>query len=257
MPITYLGATAILVLFALPSSSCPAGPEEEQGVAQPASRFATGLTASIRCTPNAPRRGGVDFSWTPARATPEAQRVEYTTAVEGFETGDFSISPELPPDATTWQLDPTTPDTDYRWRVAGRYADAWVAGPPSQFHSALCAGDIQFFVSDDPKTAASDLSATADCDPENLGVGVAKLAWQPAEAGGEQRIVMGALPNVFETFLFDVSPPLEPDRTEFDWRPLAGRATHYWRVLTRAPRGWVSSPTATVQGVPCIADEVG
>ncbi len=247
---------ALIVVLALPWPGCPLESSGEESAARLALqvRTATELRSEARCGRVVPRQAGVDLFWTPAGTPAQQQRVEYASRADAFEVGDYSSSPELPPDQSTWSLERLDAERDFFWRVATRYATDWVPSEAAQFRSPLCAGDIRFILPDDPALAASALQAAGKCDDDNPRVAVAVLSWKVAEVQGEQRVSMAILPTGFETGQFDVSPPLEPDQSSFEWKPLGGLATHYWRVLTRDPDGWIASDTMTVQGPPCIAD---
>jgi hypothetical protein len=92
--------------------------------------------------------------------------------------------------------------------------------------------------------SAHDLRATTDCDDTGARQPTARLAWHPAQAGGEQKIEVTTARDGFDVGKLDASQPLPADATTLAWTALRGRSSHYWRVVTRHGEDWVASDTA-------------
>lgn len=101
-------------------------------------------------------------------------------------------------------------------------------------------------------SAASQLSAQADCMDEEPGRAVVRLSWQPAgNHGTAQRVIATIFRNGFERRAFEASGALAGRRRVFDWYRVHGQAIHFWRVLTRRANGWVPSAIGQFEGPTC------
>jgi hypothetical protein len=92
--------------------------------------------------------------------------------------------------------------------------------------------------------AAHGLRATTDCDDTGAHRPTARLAWDAAPSGEEQRIEVTTAEDGFAVGKMDTSDALAADTTALPWTDLRGRSSHYWRVVTRYGDQWVASETA-------------
>lgn len=132
-----------------PSPSSPASPPSPQasprfdGSIGPAGGpgAASGLAANPRCEQSGSRVGVADLTWVPASTPGAEQRIALTIFPEGFDTGNFQVSPPLPPTATSYTWQGTNPGGAHRWRVLTRHGGTWTPSEIQIFTGATCVAD--------------------------------------------------------------------------------------------------------------------
>lgn len=105
--------------------------------------------------------------------------------------------------------------------------------------------------------SAANLQAKVKCSDTELRKGIAELSWTVAtETGSEQRVVVTAFRDGFESGKFEISESLPPYQSSLVWNKLEGQTIHLWRILTLHANGWVVSETSEFEGPSCVADFV-
>jgi hypothetical protein len=229
---------------------------------------ATNLAAQPDCDPVQPGKAIVRMSWTPASPPGIEQRIAVTIFQDGFDRGEFDLSPALASDRASFVWDCPKGQAIHFWRVLTQQTNGWLPSAIASFEGPLCVSDMVMESTapheERPNVtlppggpgAATALVAEPDCDPL-VGEGIARLSWQPAaNAGQEQRIIITIYRDGFETGNFDFSARLSPSDTSIVWDRVHGQAIHHWRVITLQSEGWVPSDTASFEGPPCVADWV-
>lgn len=127
-----------------PGLSSPAPARTLEGVIGPpgGSGAATQLTAKPRCEETGSRTGVADLSWVPAATAGSEQRVALTIFPEGFDTGNFDVSPPLSARATSYTWPKTNPGGAHRWRVLTKHGSTWTPSQTSMFIGATCVADM-------------------------------------------------------------------------------------------------------------------
>jgi hypothetical protein len=121
--------------LASPIEAAPSSTFEEPVLGPRRSKAATNLQAAPECdTGNTPV---VHLSWTPARDRGTAQKVAVTAFANGFETGQFEVSPRLSPRATKYDWTEVTANGSYQWRVLTRHG-SWIGSKISSFIGPSC-----------------------------------------------------------------------------------------------------------------------
>jgi hypothetical protein len=103
--------------------------------------------------------------------------------------------------------------------------------------------------------AASELAADAACSEVDLRKAIADLRWRPAvQPGTEQQVEVTIYRDGFQRGAVERGPTLPPQQSTLRWERLSPGIIHYWRVLTRQPRGWTASVPASFEAPTCVAD---
>jgi len=79
------------------------------------------------------------LTWRPAAAG--AQLVAIATRPDGFETGRYTVSADLPAGQDQFSLSPVEPGGVYLWRVLTRSGAGWVASDTATFTGPTCVVD--------------------------------------------------------------------------------------------------------------------
>jgi hypothetical protein len=137
-----------------PESPGLATPTPVSGSPQPASTLegaigppggpgaATQLMAKARCEEAGSRTGVADLSWLPAANSGSEERVALTIFPEGFDTGNFQVSPPLAAGAASYTWPKTNPGGVHRWRVLTKHGSTWTPSEISMFSGATCVADM-------------------------------------------------------------------------------------------------------------------
>lgn len=102
---------------------------------------ATQLSSNPRCAEAGSTTGVADLTWRPAAQPGSEQRVALTIFADGFDTGNFQVSPSLPPGAAGYTWSNTNPGGIHRWRVLTLHGDTWTPSEVASFMGATCVGD--------------------------------------------------------------------------------------------------------------------
>lgn len=97
---------------------------------------ATDLESLAFCDPAAPSIAAVSLTWRPAATG--GQLVAVATRPDGFETGRFTVSAELPAGQDQFTFAPVEPGGVYYWRVLTRSGQAWAASEIATFTGPTC-----------------------------------------------------------------------------------------------------------------------
>lgn len=114
-------------------------PSSESGGAD----AAQGLAAETECVLDGRRHAVVHLTWAPAADRGDGQVVELTIRTDGFEAGDVARSPDLPPDAGSWDGAEVRGAALHTWRVVTRHGAGSVASAPATFRGVVCPADSQ------------------------------------------------------------------------------------------------------------------
>jgi hypothetical protein len=79
------------------------------------------------------------LTWRPAAAG--EQLVAIATLPDGFETGRYTVSENLPADRQEYTISPVEPGGVYYWRVLTRSGDGWTASEIANFTGPTCVVD--------------------------------------------------------------------------------------------------------------------
>jgi hypothetical protein len=69
------------------------------------------------------------------------QLVALAVLPDGFETGRYTVTDELPSDRAWFGISSVQPGGVYRWRVLTRSGDGWVASDIAEFTGPTCVLD--------------------------------------------------------------------------------------------------------------------
>ena len=106
------------------------------------------------------------------------------------------------------------------------------------------------------RESASSLAAEVTCREDASRAAVAALAWTPAAVQGtEQRIAVSVFAGSFLDIPFEVSPPLDPSISSYEWDRISGQADHMWTVLNLVDGIWIAPPPESFTGPTCVSDE--
>lgn len=97
---------------------------------------ATDLESLGFCDPAAPSIAAVSLTWRPAATG--GQLVAVATRPDGFETGRFTVSAELPAGQDQFTFAPVEPGGVYYWRVLTRSGPGWAASEIATFTGPTC-----------------------------------------------------------------------------------------------------------------------
>lgn len=127
-----------------PGLGSPAPVRTLEGVIGPpgGAGAATQLTAKARCEETGSRTGVADLNWVSAATAGNEQRVALTIFPEGFDTGNFEVSPALSAQTTSYTWPKTSPGGVHRWRVLTKHGSTWTPSETSMFTGATCVADM-------------------------------------------------------------------------------------------------------------------
>jgi hypothetical protein len=97
---------------------------------------ATELAVVQTCDPASPASPAVVLTWRPAAAG--TQLVAIAVLPDGFETGRYTVTNELPAEQASYSISPVQPGGVYRWRVLTRTAEDWTASEIAEFTGPTC-----------------------------------------------------------------------------------------------------------------------
>ena len=100
---------------------------------------ATDLTSLAFCDPDSPSIGAMALSWRSAGSG--AQLVAISTRPDGFETGRYTVSEDLPAAQEQYTVSPVEPGGVYYWRVLTRSGQGWIASRVATFTGPTCVVD--------------------------------------------------------------------------------------------------------------------
>ena len=120
----------------------PAPPSSLGGpVGQPGgSGAANSLGANPHCASDQPR-AVADLSWTVAVSLGDDQRVAVTMFSDGFQTGNYQVSPSLGPGTNGYTWRGVNPGGVEIWRVLTRHGGTWTPSQDSRFTGPTCPFD--------------------------------------------------------------------------------------------------------------------
>jgi len=98
------------------------------------------LAAEAGCSDLQPGRAIVKLRWAPA-VSQGLQRVDVTAYRDGFERGEFDVTPLLSEAATATVVDAVIPGLHYYWRVLRSSDAGWVPSETSRFEAPICPVD--------------------------------------------------------------------------------------------------------------------
>jgi hypothetical protein len=132
-PTTAPSATPVARPSPLPVRTPPAQPVTE------GRRGATDLRALGFCDPASPATPAMALSWQPSGAG--EQLVAIATLPDGFDTGRYTVSGDLPAQLQGYAVSPVEPGGLYYWRVLTRTATGWSASEVATFIGTTCVVD--------------------------------------------------------------------------------------------------------------------
>jgi hypothetical protein len=100
---------------------------------------ATDLRSLGFCEPDSPSTAAMALTWRSA-ATGE-QLVAVATLPDGFESGRYTVSENLPAEQQEYTISPVEPGGVYYWRVLTRSGDGWTASEIATFTGPTCVVD--------------------------------------------------------------------------------------------------------------------
>lgn len=124
--------TPIPQLTAVPVRTPPAGVTE-------GGSGATSLSSLGFCDPDSPATAAMALTWRSARAG--EQLVAISTRPDGFETGRYTVSENLPATQEQYAVSPVEPGGVYYWRVLTRSGQGWIASQVATFTGPTCVVD--------------------------------------------------------------------------------------------------------------------
>lgn len=91
------------------------------------------------CDPDSPATAAMALSWRSANSG--EQLVAISTRPDGFETGRYTVSENLPAAQEQYTISPVEPGGVYYWRVLTRSGQGWVASKVATFTGPTCVVD--------------------------------------------------------------------------------------------------------------------
>lgn len=104
---------------------------------------------------------------------------------------------------------------------------------------------------------ASALAPAAKCHPTRYRASIVALEWQVAAGEGTsaQRVDISKFREGFTSGRYDTTVHLSAATSGVSVEAPEPGINYYWRVLTKSPNGWVSSPVSRFEVPVCPWDE--
>jgi hypothetical protein len=211
-------------------------------VSQSEDSRAASATVTQACSTAKPGTATVTWVW-PGTGAGAQQTWFDVSLVPGFAPGWFQGFGPMPASQTAYAMDGLPNGLTFFYRINTLYGTGWKETAAGSF-VANCGGG-----GGGGAPVAGNVTQVCSGNAANV-----TFNWQ-ANAAGSQFLDLTVHNNGFAPGTFVGAGPVASGGSSFTWYGIAKGVTHYWRVNTLTPTGWVGSNTASFTASSCLPPE--